>query len=347
MNEAGFPVTARIRLRVPNGCGLEELTGMRQVPPLRADAQGCYWDLQLDAYDAIGACLPSHQVDVAEASANWSPEIERALEAKVSDLENRRVSLSRLRVLEGMENPGFEAGVLDAGQIPGWSIRRGSEANVEVDATQSRSGKASLRLAGAEQPPSVMSSPFKAPKTGRLTVRLWARSSSPASGLRLQVGVLGEHDGKTFYRLGQVQEIGNDWGPRPAEIYIPDVPEQGLETLRLHLQLVGQGEVWIDDVQLDALDFSAQQEQIALIKTVHSARATLLGRQVPQCIRILEGYWPRFLLEHVPPFESPQPAVAQTPQQPVPPPQPKDEDKKESGKFLGRIRDLVPERLRF
>jgi hypothetical protein len=344
INEAGFPVTASIRLRTPNGCRLEELTGVRPVPPLRADAEGGYWDIQLDAYDAIGAWLPSRHVEITKASARWSPEIDRALEARVSELESRRVALSRSREWGELENPGFEADVLDAGQIPGWSFRRGSEANVQVDGSQCRNGKASLRLVSTGQPTSVMSFAFKAPKTGRLTIKMWVRSGRPGPGLPLQIGVLGVHHGKTFYCAGVVRDIGDDWSQ--VSVDVPDVPEEGLNELQLHFQLTGPGEIWIDDVQLEDLDFKPQ-EQIALVKTVYPARATLADGQVTQCIRILESYWPRFLLQHVPPIEETRPAVARAPEQPASPPGPKGEEKKESGKFLGRIRDLVPERLRF
>ncbi|MHB8900283.1 MAG: hypothetical protein ACYC6Y_16155, partial [Thermoguttaceae bacterium] len=84
-----------------------------------------------------------------------------------------------------------------------------------------------------------------------------------------------------------------------------------------------------------------------LVKTVYPARATLADRQINQCIRILESYWPRFLMEYVPPSQETQPAVARAPETPAPSPKPKEEEKKETGKFLGRLRDLVPERLRF
>ncbi len=341
VNEAGFPVTASIRLRTPNGCRLEELTGVRQVPPLRADAEGSYWDIQLNAYDAIGAWLPSGKVEITESSVRWSPEIDRELEARVAELENRRVSLSRPRPWDALENPGFEANVLEVGQIPGWRFRRENEANVKLDGTQRHSGNASLQLAGANQPTSVMSFPFKPPKTGRLTIKLWVRSDRPGPGSTLRIGVLGDHDGKTFYRSAPVPEIRSDWTQNTVNVL--DVPEDGLDTLQLHLQLAGDGEVWIDDVQLEDLDFKPQD----LLKIVYPARATLTERQVTQCIRILESYWPRYLLQHVPPAEETQPAVAQAPEQPAPPPEPKSEEKKESGKFLGRIRDLVPERLRF
>lgn len=346
VNEAGFPVTARVRLGLPAGCRLEELTGARQVSPLHTDGEGSYWEIELEAYDAIGAWLSSPRVEIVKASARWSPEIDQALAERVSELLNRRIALSQPRDWGELENPGFEANVLEAGQIPGWMFERGSEANVQVDRAQHRSGGASLRLVSTDRRASITSLPIKAPKTGRLAVRLWLRSSKPGTRLPLRIGVFGIHHGRNFPRAWSiVDDIGDDW--RQVNLLVRDVPEEGLSDLYLRIELTGPGEVWIDDVQLQDLAFEAQEE-LALLKTVYyPTRETLAYGQVIQCIRILESYWPRFLLEHVPPIDESSPSVAHAAPQEAPAPGEEPTEKKESGSFLGRIRDLVPERLRF
>ena len=139
-------------------------------------------------------------------------------------------------------------------------------------------------------------------------------------------------------------EFGDDW--RQVNVPVLGLPEEGLGQLQFQIQLTGPGEIWIDDVQFGDLAFGPQ-EQLALLKTVYPARPTLDGGQVVQCLRILESYWSRFLFEHVAPLEEAGPAVARTPQPPVAPPGEKPSEQKESAGFLGRIRDLVPERLRF
>ncbi|MHB8903035.1 MAG: family 10 glycosylhydrolase, partial [Thermoguttaceae bacterium] len=263
VNEAGFPVTASIRFRMPKGCRLEELTGMRQFAPLRADGDATCWDVRLDPYDAIGGWIPSRQVEITKASARWSPEIDRALEARVDELESRRVTLSRSREWGALENPGFEAEMPEPGQIPGWMFRRGSEANVQVDGAQARTGHASLRMVSQDQPTSVMSLPFKAPRTGRLTIKMWVRSSnSSAAGQPLQIGVLGVHRGRTYHCAAVVPAVGSEWSQ--VGVDVPDVPDEGLHELQLHFQLTGPGEIWIDDVQLEDLAFRPQ-EQLALV----------------------------------------------------------------------------------
>lgn len=342
INEVGFPVSARVRLQAPSGCSLEELTRDRPISPMRRDADGCYWDVQLDAYDAIGARLASSQTKITKATARWAPEIDQALDARVSELVKRRIALSQPREWAALDNPGFEADVPETGMIPGWMFLRGNEANVQVDRTQQHSGNASLRVRCTDQSTSVMSHSFKAPKTGRLAVSMWLKAARPGTKLHLYVGI---HNGRNFSRaFSVVDEVGDDW--RQVPVPVLDLPEDGLGDLQLRIQLNGPGEIWIDDIQLGDLAFGPQ-EQRALLKTVYPARPTLDNRQVVQCVRILESYWPRFLFEHVTPLEESRPNLARVPQPPALPPEKKPDEPKESNGFLGRIRDLVPERLRF
>ncbi len=341
INEAGFPVTGRIRLQTPAGCSLDELTGMRQVAPLLPGKDGCYWEIQLDAYDAIGAWLPSTQVEITKASAEWSPEIDRALEARVSELVSRRFALSRPRQWSGLQNAGFEEAVEDAGQPPKWMFLRGSEALVQVDHTQVRTGGSSLRLVSTGEKTPVISHAFQSPETGRLKVTLWARSSKSDVRASLRIGVFGDHNGQTFSSAALFDKIGAEWTELPWNV--PDLPTEGLRQLQLYIEWSGPGEIWIDDVRLEDLAFE-RQEAVALLKTVVPAHETLAEGRVIQCIRILESYWPRFLLEHVPPLDI---ARVPQPQPSSPSPEPETEEKDESPGFLGRIRDLVPQRLRF
>lgn len=340
INEAGFPVSGRIRLQTPSGCRLEEVTGMRPTAPLRADKDGCYWDLELEAYDAMGAWLPSGKVQILGATARWSPEIDRVLEARVSELVSRRFALSRPHEWGGLENPGFEAAVSENGQIQGWMFPRGSEEMVQVDSTQAHGGRSSLRLKSTGEQTSIMSLCFPPPRTGRLAITMWVRSGTSLPAPPLRIGVLGIHQGRTFPRSAMIEGVNEDWSL--VGVSVPDMPVEGIKDLRLHVQLSGPGEIWIDDVRLEDLAFG-RQEAAALLKTVVPARETLVDRQVTQCIRILESYWPRFLLEYVPPMEQ----TALAPAQPAPAPAPEPAKEKESSGVLGRLRSLVPERLRF
>ncbi len=341
VNEAAFPVTARVRLDVPAGCRIEELTGMRRVAALAADEKGTYWDVELQGYDALGAWLSSPRARVQSVKARWAPAIDRALAARVADLENRHRALFRPPQWGPLQNPGFEAEVLGDGQIPGWMFPPGGGSYVRVDRTQSRSDKASLHIVGGTPASTVVSLPFPAPKTGRLTVSMWLKTNRPAAPLPMRIGIFGVVGGKSLYRSGPLlQPIGAAWSP--IMFVVDDLPLEGLDELHLRLELPESGEVWADDIQLWNLSFD-ETEWAALIKTILPARETLAGGQIIDCIRVLEGYWPQFLIKHVPLVPETAHEVAQTPRVPADAEKPKEEP---SG-LLRRIRGMVPEKLRF
>ncbi len=102
---------------------------------------------------------------------------------------------------------------------------------------------------------------------------------------------------------------------------------------------MGPGEVWIDDVQLFDLAFN-ETELRALYKLITLAGVDLQNGQVGDCMRLLDGYWPRLLTECVPAPAAP-PDLAARPDEPRPPPAPP-----QPVGWLDRIKGLLPDRLR-
>ena len=104
---------------------------------------------------------------------------------------------------------------------------------------------------------------------------------------------------------------------------------------------MGPGEVWVDDVQLFSLAF-ANPELVELSKLITLADVKLQNGQVGDCVRLLDGYWPRFLEENVP-----LPAGAASSEASAAQPRKAEEKPPERSGWLNRIKDLVPESLRF
>ena len=96
-----------------------------------------------------------------------------------------------------------------------------------------------------------------------------------------------------------------------------DLPLDGLSQMRVRLDLMGAGEVWADDVQLFDLAFN-ESELRALYKLLTLADLNLQNGQVGDCMKLLNGYWPRFLMQNVP-LPQAVPALAAKPAaEPVP-----------------------------
>jgi hypothetical protein len=88
---------------------------------------------------------------------------------------------------------------------------------------------------------------------------------------------------------------------------VTNLPLEGLTELSVGFDLMGEGEVWIDDVQLYDLWFEDAEQQ-ELLKAVANADFQLTAGQIGDCHRFVDGYWPRFLQDHVP-LPRPQPAA--------------------------------------
>ena len=92
--------------------------------------------------------------------------------------------------------------------------------------------------------------------------------------------------------------IPRGWS-EPYILKIQDVPASGLSPLRVRFDLVGAGEVWIDDIQLWHLQFE-ESERRRLDKVLELPAFQLEKGKLGDCLRELESYWPRFVATNVP-----------------------------------------------
>ncbi len=100
----------------------------------------------------------------------------------------------------------------------------------------------------------------------------------------------------------------------------------------LEFHLTGQAELLIDDIDLYDLWFDSARRR-ALVKRNFAAKTALDEGQVIDCQRLVDGYWSRYLVEHVPPVKTP--IVAKQPPAP--------ESKPEKPAGLGdRLRGWLP-----
>ena len=63
VNDAPFATTARLHVEAAAGCRIDELSGMREVEPLKADGtSGFYWEVALGPYDVVAVQLSEPNV---------------------------------------------------------------------------------------------------------------------------------------------------------------------------------------------------------------------------------------------------------------------------------------------
>jgi len=350
VNDAPFSTTARLQVSSPTGCRLEELSGVRQVPPLRRDADGSYWAVEMEPYDLVAVRLSAPGVRLSGLRVAWPSEVQAVLESRLAEVADRVAALGKPPVMEVLANPGFERPPTPDGRTPGWAASNQEGTSIGLDADHPRGGARCMRMASVGPVATLISEPFDPPATGRLTMSVWLRCSDVARQPPLQLALVGKLDGRDFFRYARV---GLDNGAQPPvpqlrpgwqSIVVPaELPLEGLSRLQIRFDLLGPGEVWIDDVQLCELAFT-KKERAELFKLIAPADWKLQRGEVGDCVGLLESYWPRFLLAHVPTAETPLKAKPQ----PASRPAPKEPRKpiRTTG-LLERMKNLLPGLLRF
>ena len=181
------------------------------------------------------------------------------------------------------------------------------------------------------------------------------RDSNPAIQPPLRCLVMGAYRGQPMVRVAEIGSpssggtaptISHEWTPILVEV--SDLPMGGLSPLQLRFDLVGSGELWLDDIQLCHLAFS-KAERVELFKLIAPAQAKLDNGDIADCLRLLEGFWPEYLTRYVPRSEINATASGQGRQSPESsrsassPNKPPDR----SAGLLDRVRKALPQALRF
>lgn len=356
VNQASFPVTLNLTLEIPQGARMIELSWLRALPPLQADAPGrCQWQVTFEPYEFLAFKISSPLVTFIAGSVSWSPKVKEQLRQQIADLSERVATLSSPPLYEALQNPDFEAAPTPSEPIPGWQIMAPAETLAHLDTTQKHSGNQSLHLSSSGPQVAVTCHAFPPPPTGRLTIAMWLRVPNPSVQPTLRCVIIGACGGQSLVRIAEVgasttgrpvPQIAAEWTPILVEV--PDLPLIGLSPLQLRFELTGPGELWIDDLQLCHLAFS-KTERVELFKLIAPAQSKLENGEIAECLRLLNGYWPQYLVEFVPRAEITMSAPARPKAAPVATDsgQPVDKAPDRSAGVLDRVRQIWPQRLRF
>ena len=344
VNDAPFPTTARVHVEAPANCRLEELTGVRQVAPLKRDDAGAYWMVDLQPYDLVAAELSAPEATLSQPRVSLSGAVEAAMTRRIRELGARAAALRSPQPLQTLGNPGFEQPPVAGKSIPDWSATKRPEVAIGPDATQKHEGGQSVKMTTSGPWACLVSKSLDAPSTGRLSVYAWLRVADAAKQPTLQVALAGTHNGMEYYNARLVPVTGLGAAPitekwNQYEFRFDDLPLEGLAGLQVRFDLMGPGEVWVDDVQLFDMAFG-ENESKELCKLIMLANSKLEDGQLGDCMRFLDGYWPRFLEEHV----AVTPAVVRNP-----PPRrasSAEEESQRTGLFSG-LKGFLPKQLRF
>jgi hypothetical protein len=314
VNDSPWDITLTMGVDLPRDCKLEKLGDSPGIGAIGRGTAEPQWKISLRPYDLAAARFSSPQVRLRQPQVVISEQVRLGLQRRIRDLGARVAALGNPQPVAALANSSFEFPPED-GAIPGWTPSADEGGNVGLDNTQKHSGGQSLKLATSGRPVKVTSAPFAPPTTGRLAVEVWLRSADPTEQPSLRISVEGELRDARFDPFGIIPAVGRtaaatgDWVR--YSFPLDYLPGEGLSELRLGFELLGAGEVWVDDVQIFDLAFS-EAERYELSKLISLASVVLEKGQIADCSQLLDGYWPQFLVSHVPLTQANTP-VAQRP----------------------------------
>lgn len=190
----------------------------------------------------------------------------------------------------------------------GWNVSSLPKTVIQQATELPHSGKSCIQMENSNAQPAsawIQSTAIGLPKTGRLALRAWLRSSAADHRSPLvKLGVIGRlKNGRRYehsiYYGGldnAARPIANDWGRRPAELHLSDVPVDELVDMKVAIDLVGEGRVWVDDVEV-VETWLHPDERNYLRGQLLIAKQKLAESNPFPAEKLLQSQWNLFLLE--------------------------------------------------
>jgi len=342
VNDSPWRVTAELPLTAPDACRMEQLGTDASPKPLPRQQGAAHWHMELDPYGIAAARFTTADLQVGSPQVDVDPQIAETLSRRVQELSDRAASLRDQSVPNLLANPDFEVrGKNDA--IAGWEVDgEGPNAGAEIDSETAGHATQSVKLWSQGKEVTLRCQPFDVPATGRLALKVWLRAGQSTNQPRLKLAIEGP---RKFYRYASV---GGPAGNCPLSekghevtVLFSDLPVGRIDQIWLRFDLEGPGHVWVDHVQLDPFYFG-DAERKGLFKIIFTARQKLKNDELSDCLRLLDGYWPRFLVENV--ARTHHPIARQTPK-PAAPETPETTPRHPS--MAERVKGLLPGFMRF
>lgn len=298
VNVSPWTVDANFRWNMPDGCQVTALGQQSlQVQDLFGQNDA---DVTIEPYGLLALKFSSPDVRLlgCDATIQQVHIVKKHLRAQLERISTRIDQIRREpEPIPLLKDPGFESDIANPEESP-WVVGGVRGGIVGRDTSVRTAGNSSLHMKYGAGPVWITSESFDAPETGRLIVAMKIRSNGESEAplvLRLNSTTPGYRPLHRFEDI-RVKEF------RSVAIRFLDLPTDPGVQLQLQLEIVEPGEVWIDELVLTDKGVS-RDEHPTLQRIIqipwHLQRHDELG----MCYERLGGYWPRFLLRHVPPLE--------------------------------------------
>ncbi|TWU06122.1 hypothetical protein [Stieleria varia] len=205
-----------------------------------------------------------------------------------------------------LSNGGFERS--GAVGVPGWMHTQHPLDSVVLDTGEAVEGKQSVRMTTDSQGLGrtwIVSETISPPATGRLAVSLACRGAMRSGDQqhRLRVSIEANQNGRPIRFANEILvPLNGQWQPRTLVLEVSNLDPERVDSLRLTIDSLSHGQVWIDDVHLHDW-FPLQNERAELQGKAFLAMQGLQHGDLTHAARLLQNEWARHLIntEPVPP----------------------------------------------
>ena len=296
VNDAPWPVTATITLQAPYNCRMRPFAHGRSDWSVGSDV--VRWRVPLRPYDLHAAALTSPNIKFLTLTAELSSSVPASLQSQLAQLVVRVGQLKEPVPWTQVANASFEM-ESPVGGVADWETEAPT---VRIDRQTYRAGHGSMLIQSDGPIVWARSQPFAAPPSGRLAVEVWLRGLQRETPPPLRLAIEGRLGDEPYHRYAEIAERSesiklDEWSP--VELHIDDLPSHGLQYLQVRFDMMGKGEVLLDDVSVFGLSFT-RNEHHELSRIAALADLQLREERLIECARTLSRFWPTFLLREQP-----------------------------------------------
>lgn len=344
VNDSPWPASTEVMVEAPADAQWEALGIPFHQPKWSTRPGGFVWKQQLRPYDLVALRVDRPNVRLTNPRTEWNGDIRQTLARRIADLADRTRHLTKDRPLPDLPNADFEKMEGTGEDIPGWQALNSETVDpsktVELEDDDSAHGAKSVHLRARGGSAGIQAMLFAAPLSGRLDVQFYAKTTGKNDQPKLRIVVEEDRTSGGYSAAANLGgkdphlQLSTEWRPIRIKFSPPPLPDR---EYRLKFEVVGDGDVWLDDIRLRERPISPDEYNQLLIM-INGAKINLDEGRYAQCKRFLDGFWPRYLDEISPVAE-----LAVKPQTDVLSDRPQ---RKEQPGMFDRFRDSFPRFLR-
>jgi hypothetical protein len=259
------------------------------------------WQTIVDGGELVAIRVSSQAVQLRDWRATFagSPGHIANIRGSVDHAVSRIAERDHLRRIELISNPSFE---MPGSDVPGWMLAQYPNDCVSIDADIASHGTRSIRLTnqpGRAGGSWIVSHTLVPPRSGRLAVSARFRggkpkgltdASTPPEPLVVRMALEATVAGAPIRKSKSITlPTDQRWG-EPQWLEIARLPNLPVESLRLTIDLMSAGEVWVDDIVCYD-QFMTAAEQTQWEHLVFLAAGGLSRGDFVNASRLFDSHW--------------------------------------------------------